>query len=261
MDALSTKPVIAVTISGHDLRRFVHWQNIFDGLQQLGAIVLAVECGSVPQHMSSTLEYVDGLVISGGGDVDPTLYGADRRDPLAKGINTVRDGNEIAAFESAWRRGIPTLAVCRGAQLVNAARGGTLYVDLDRDHPSNVDHRRTEEDLIHVSHRVDVVPGSRVAGWLGQDGPISVNSQHHQGIRELAPGFVATAVADDGLIEAYEATDQAVTGVQWHPEVNWQHDELAKRLLSGFIESCRPPEVRDVSTENPLAQLTPIRAT
>jgi putative glutamine amidotransferase len=249
MDAVPNKPVIAVTISGHELRRFVHWQNLFDGLQQLGAIVLAVECGSVPQQVSSILAHVDGLVISGGGDVDPTLYGADRRDPLVKGVNTVRDGNEIAAFESAWRRGIPTMAFCRGAQLVNAARGGTLYLDLDRDHPSNVDHRRTEEELIDVSHRVDVVPGSRISGWFGKNGPISVNSQHHQGIRELAPGFVATAIADDGLIEAYEATDQAVTCVQWHPEVNWQHDELAKRLLRGFIESCRPTAISDLSAE------------
>jgi putative glutamine amidotransferase len=248
-DVLPTKPVIAVTISSRELRRFVHWQHMFDGLQQLGAIALAVECGSAAQHMSALLAHVDGLLISGGGDVDPTLYGADRHDPTVKGVNTVRDSNEIAAFESAWRRGIPTLAICRGAQLVNAARGGTLYADLVRDLPSQVDHRRTEEELIDVSHRVDVAPGSRLAGWLGQDGPISVNSQHHQGIRDLAPGFVTTATADDGLVEAYEATDQSVTGVQWHPEVNWPRDELAKRLLQGFIESCRPPEMDDLPTE------------
>jgi putative glutamine amidotransferase len=238
------KPVIAVTISSHELRRFVHWQNIFDGLQQFGAIVLAVECGATPQNMSSMLAHVDGLLISGGGDVDPSLYGGDRRDPIVKGVNPVRDGNEIAAFESAWRRGIPTLAICRGAQLVNAARGGTLYLDLDRDHPSDVDHRRTEEELIDVGHRVHVVAGSRVAEWLGTHGSISVNSQHHQGVRELAPGFVATATADDGLVEAYESIDQPVTGVQWHPEVNWSYDELAKRLVAGFIESCRPSPER-----------------
>ena len=247
---MPTKPVIAVTINSQEMRRFVHWQNIFDGFQQLGAIVFAVECGGAPQqHMSSILAHVDGLVISGGGDVDPSLYGADRRDPVVKGINKIRAANEIAAFESAWRRGIPTLAFCRGAQLVNAARGGTLHLDLDRDYPSDVDHRRTEEELIEVSHRVDVVAGSRIAGWLGRDGAISVNSQHHQGIRDLAPGFVATATADDGLIEAYEANHQAVTAVQWHPEVNWPHDELARRLLNGFIESCRPSEVSGLAAE------------
>lgn len=249
MDALPTKPVIAVTISSQELRRFVYWQNIFEGLQQLGAIILALDCGSAPQRMSSFLQNVDGLLISGGGDVDPTLYGGDRRDPLVKGVNPVRDGNEIEAFESAWRRGIPTLAICRGAQLVNAARGGVLYADLDRDHPSQVDHRRTEEELIDVSHRVDVVAGSRIAGWLGRDGVISVNSQHHQGISELAAGFTVTATADDGLIEAYESTAQPVTAVQWHPEVNWPRDELALRLLRGFVESCRTPEIPDLSAQ------------
>lgn len=246
---MPAKPVIAVTISSKELRRFIHWQNMFDGLQHLGAIVMALECGSAAHDMASLVAHVDGLVISGGGDVDPTLYGADPRDPTLEGVNPVRDNNEIAAFESAWRRAIPTLAFCRGAQLVNATRGGTLYVDLVRDHPSNVDHRRTEEELIDISHRVDVVPGSRLAGWLGQDGPISVNSQHHQGVRDLAPGFVPTAVADDGLIEAYEATYPPVTGVQWHPEVNWSRDELAMRLLRGFIESCRRPEMRDLSED------------
>jgi putative glutamine amidotransferase len=241
-DAVAAKPVIAVTVSSAELRRFVHWQNMFDGLQKLGAIVLAVECGGAEQDMSSVLAHVDGLVISGGGDVDPALYGGDRRDPVVKGVDPVRDGNEIAAFESAWRRGIPTLAFCRGAQLVNAARGGTLYADLDRDRPSDVDHRRTEEDLIDVTHRVNVAAGTRLAGWLGQDGPIWVNSQHHQGVRQLAAGFVTTATADDGLVEAYEATEQPVTGVQWHPEVNWPTDELAIRLLRGFIESCGPAE-------------------
>lgn len=235
---MPTKPVIAVTISSQELRRFVHWQRMFDGLQQLGAIVLAVDCGSAPQRMSSLLAHVDGLLISGGGDIDPTLYGADRGDPTVNGVNTTRDTNEVAAFQSAWRRGIPTLAICRGAQLVNAARGGRLYVDLARDRPSHVEHRRTEEELTDVTHRVDVVDGSRLAGWLGQGGPISVNSQHHQGLRDLAPGFVATATAEDGLIEAYEATGQPVTAVQWHPEVNWPDSEPARRLLRGFIASC-----------------------
>jgi putative glutamine amidotransferase len=252
MGAVPTKPVIAVTISGKELRRFVHWQNMFDGLQQLGAIVLAVECGSGSQPMSALLANVDGLVISGGGDVDPALYGADRHDPAVKGVSTVRDGNEIAAFESAWRRSIPTLAFCRGAQLVNATRGGTLYADLARDRPSKVEHRRTEEELTDVSHRVDVVDGSRLAGWLGHGGPISVNSQHHQGVRDLAPGFVVTATAEDGLIEAYEATDQPVTAVQWHPEVNWPGSAPARRLLSGFIESCEPGFVLDPGVRSSL---------
>ena len=162
-----------------------------------------------------------------------------RRIPPSAGSTPSGTRNEIAAFESAWRRRIPTLAICRGAQLVNATRGGTLYVDLARDHPSDIPHRRTEEELLSFAHRVDVAAGSRLATWLNQDGELSVNSQHHQGIRRLAPGFTATAWASDGLIEAYEALDQPFTAIQWHPEINWSGSEMSQRLLRGFVDSCR----------------------
>jgi putative glutamine amidotransferase len=236
---LSAKPVIAVTLSGSELPRLVHWRQMFEGLYACGAIPMAVECGASALNVSGLLAHVDGLLISGGGDVDPTLYGGDAQDPAVDGVNVVRDSNEIAAFEFAWRHSIPTLAICRGAQLANAARGGTLYVDLARDHPSGIPHRRTEHELLSVAHPVDVAAGSRLATWLGQDCEFSVNSQHHQGIRRLALGFSATAWADDGLIEAYEASDEPFTAVQWHPEINWSASEMSRRLLRGFVDQCR----------------------
>ena len=236
---MSKKPVIAVTLSGRELPILVHWRNMFDGLHECGAIPMAVECGSVPLNVSVLLANVDGLLISGGGDIDPTLYGADAQDPAVSGVNIVRDVNEIAAFESAWRRRIPTLAICRGAQLVNATRGGTLYADLPRDFRSDVAHRRSEEELMSFAHPVHVAAGSRLASWLNQDGAISVNSQHHQGIRRLAAGFEATAWADDGLVEAYEALDQPLTAIQWHPEIDWESSEMSRRILRGFVNSCQ----------------------
>jgi putative glutamine amidotransferase len=236
---LSTKPVIAVTLSGRELPRMIHWRQMFEGLYECGAIPMAVDCGAGPLNVSSLLAHVDGLLISGGVDIDPALYGGNTQDPTVSGVNTVRDTNEIAAFESAWRRQIPTLAICRGAQLVNATRGGTLYADLARDHPSDIPHRRTEEELLSFAHSVDVAAGSRLATWLNQDGELSVNSQHHQGVRRLAPGFTATAWASDGLIEAYEALEQPFTAIQWHPEIDWSGSEMSQRLLRGFVNSCR----------------------
>ena len=236
---MSAKPVIAVTLSGRELPRLIHWREMFEGLYVSGAIPVAVDCGAALLNVSSLLTHADGLLISGGGDIDPTLYGGDPHDPTVAGVNTVRDANEIAAFESAWRRRIPTLAICRGAQLVNATRGGTLYADLTRDFPSDISHRRTEEELLSLAHPVSVAAGSRLAKWLNQDGALSVNSQHHQGIRRLAHGFTATAWADDGLIEAYEAVDQPLTAIQWHPEINWGNSEMSRRVLRGFVDSCR----------------------
>lgn len=246
------KPVIAVTISSQELPRMVHWRRMFEGLQHCGAIPLAIDCGSGPVNVSRLLGHVDGLLLSGGCDVDPALYGAQRNDPAIGDTNPTRDRNEITAFESAWRRHIPTLAICRGAQLVNAARGGSLYADLPRDRPSATVHRRTEADLVSIAHDIEVEAGSRVAKWLGRDGRIGVNSQHHQGIQALASGFVATAHADDGLVEAYESADQPLTAIQWHPEMNWEYDDMSQRLLRGFVDSCIPtdqtPDVRESPT-------------
>ncbi|MEE6167509.1 MULTISPECIES: gamma-glutamyl-gamma-aminobutyrate hydrolase family protein [unclassified Mycolicibacterium] len=233
------KPVIAVTLSSRELADMVYWRRMFDGLQECGAIAFAVDCGTAPLNMSALLEHVDGLLISGGVDVDPTLHGADPNDSKMGPINVIRDRNEMAAVEYAWRCGIPTLAICRGAQLVNAARGGTLYVDLPRDRPSDVRHRRSEEELATTAHNVDVEAGSRLAGWLGESGRFAVNSQHHQGIRTLAPAFVTSAFADDGLIEAYEAADRPLSAVQWHPEIDWPENKASRRLLEGFVGSCR----------------------
>jgi putative glutamine amidotransferase len=233
------KPVIAVTLSSQELPHLVHWRRMFEGLQECGAIPLAIDCGGAPIRISGLVARVDGLILGGGVDVDPIRYGGNRRDPLVQHVDPIRDSNEIAAFESAWQRRIPTLAICRGAHVVNAARGGTLYADLTRDRPSHVTHRRSEEELIKELHSVNVADGSRLASWIDRDGEMPVNSQHHQGIRELAPGFNVVARADDGLIEAYEAHDQPLTAVQWHPEINWASSETSRSLMCGFVASCR----------------------
>lgn len=216
---MASKPVIAVTLASRELPAMVHWRLMFAGL----------------------LAHVDGLLISGGADVDPRRYGGVPDDPTLTGVNPVRDANEINAFEVAWSRRLPTLAICRGAQLVNAVRGGTLYADLARDFPSDINHRLGEEALAGNAHQVEIIGGSRLAEWTGVSGAISVNSQHHQGIRALADGFAVTARATDGLIEAYESVTHPLSAVQWHPEISWRTDTLSRRLLSGFVSTCAVP--------------------
>jgi putative glutamine amidotransferase len=235
---LSTRPVVAVTVNSSEFSWMLHWRRMFAGLQECGAVPLAVDCSVGPVDMEQLMGQVDGLVISGGGDVDPRRYGGDPDDPTLRGVNPVRDANEIAAFEAAFTRDVPTLAICRGAQLVNAHRGGTLYADLPRDRPSDVQHRLGEERLLESAHEVDIEPESRLSRWTGVSGALAVNSQHHQGIRDLAPGFVVTARATDGLVEGYESLDGRFTAVQWHPEVNWSVCPVSRRLLEGFLSSC-----------------------
>jgi putative glutamine amidotransferase len=235
------RPIIAVTLSTHELPRMVHWRRMFEGLHECGATPLAVDCGTTVIDIAALIAHVDGLLISGGGDVDPRIYGADGADPTLSWVNPLRDANEIAAFEAASARGLPVLAICRGAQLVNAAEGGTLYLDLKRDRPSPIGHRLGEEGLTGVAHDVTLTPESTIARWMGLSeapAPIAVNSQHHQGIRDLAASLRATAHAPDGLIEAYESNGGQLTGVQWHPEINWHDNAHARSLLTGFVEAC-----------------------
>lgn len=235
---MAAKPLIAVTLNALELERMVHWRRMFEGLQNAGAIPVAIDCGVSMLDIADMIKRVDGLLISGGGDVDPGQWGGDPHDPTLTWVNPVRDRNEIAAFEAAWNLGIPTLAICRGAQLITAARGGTLYADLPRDHPSAIAHRLGEEALVGTAHDVDLVPDSRIASWTQAGPTMAVNSQHHQGVRQLAPGFTAVAHAPDGLIEAFESPDRPVTGIQWHPEINWATSEFSSRILEGFVSSC-----------------------
>ena len=235
---MTEKPLIAVTLNAAELDRMVHWRKMFDGLQAVGAIPMAVECATALADLEHTVGTVDGLIISGGGDVDPRRWGGDPDDPTLTWVNPIRDENEIAAFEAAWTLGVPTLAICRGAQLVTAARGGALYADLPRDFPSPIAHRLGEEALLETAHDVDLVEGSRIARWTQAGARMKVNSQHHQGVRRLADGFTAAAYAPDGLVEAFESPDHPVSAVQWHPEVNWGTCEFSYRILEGFVESC-----------------------
>ncbi|QZT60674.1 gamma-glutamyl-gamma-aminobutyrate hydrolase family protein [Mycolicibacterium austroafricanum] len=236
---MTAKPLIAVTLNARELDWMLHWRKMFEGLQTVGAIPMAIECGSTVLDIGDTVRRLDGLVISGGGDVDPTRWGGDPGDPTLAGVNPVRDHNEIAAFEAAWNLGIPTLAICRGAQLVTAARGGALYADLPRDFPTSVRHRLGEEALVESAHDVELVPGSRVAEWSQAGSRMPVNSQHHQGVRTLAAGFTAVAHAPDGLVEAFESPERPFTAVQWHPEVNWATCRYSHGILDGFVQSCR----------------------
>ncbi len=202
----------------------------WDGIERTGvnaAYVRAVlAAGAVPLILSPlvgddlagcALEGLDGLLLSGGEDVDPALYG-DRAATELWTPSRGRDRFELALFREARRRGLPILGVCRGIQLINVALGGTLYQDLPSQRPGPIQHL-APGGRGSRAHRVRLEPDSQVALALG-DGELVVNSIHHQAIRELAPGLRASGWAEDGLIEAVEGASDApwLLAVQWHPE-------------------------------------------
>ena len=183
-----------------------------------------------PGRAPDVLEHVRGLVLTGGEDVDPARYRA-APHPKLGATDAARDAVELALIARARERGLPILAICRGIQILNVALGGTLYQDLPSEHPSAVQHAGTA-----ARHALRVAPGSLVSRVVGA-AATSVNSRHHQAIRDLAPGLRATAWAADDLIEGVEPTNGAqpwTLAVQWHPE-----DDVEVGLFERFAEAVR----------------------
>lgn len=231
-------PIVGVTYSSHELDEFTLWRRMLRGLVAAGAIPLTIDCSAPNPDVASLVARLDGLVLSGGGDVSPDLYGGDARDPSIRGVNRHRDAAELTALEVARAAAMPVLAICRGTQLLNVALGGTLIADIRRERPEALEHRRSEEALAAPLHAVSISPGSMLATWAGASGSIDVNSQHHQGIASLASPLTASAISDDGLIEGVELVGERVVGVQWHPEVLWPTERHAASLLTNFTNEC-----------------------
>jgi putative glutamine amidotransferase len=170
-----------------------------------------------PALAARALDEVDGLVLTGGEDVDPAWYGAEPSPQLSP-PSRERDLFELALFAAARQRELPILGICRGIQLINVALGGNLYQDIPSERPGAVEHR-PEGPRDARTHRIRLEPDSRAARALGGTG-FTVNSSHHQAIRELAPGLRATGWTEDGLVEAAETPDGTpwLLAVQWHPE-------------------------------------------
>ena len=156
------------------------------------------------------LASVDVLLLSGGEDVEPRRYGV-APSPRLETVNLRRDAWEYALLDEAVKRRLPVVGICRGCQLINVYFGGTLWQDLPTERPGPVAHRGKG------SHAIQIVPESRLAGCLGATN-LMVNTIHHQAVKDLAPGFRATAQAADGVVEAIESDALPVVGVQFHPE-------------------------------------------
>ncbi|MDP9179000.1 MAG: gamma-glutamyl-gamma-aminobutyrate hydrolase family protein [Gemmatimonadota bacterium] len=186
-------------------------------LEIAGLIPLVIPPLSSPAAARVIIAAVDGLVLTGGEDVDPALYGHAPHEHLGT-VNCRRDETEIALVHAAREMRKPVLAICRGPQLLNVALGGTLIQDIASCVPEALPHN-SEETRDARAHEVAIEPGSRIAQAVGAT-QIRVNSLHHQSILEPAAGLRVTARAPDGIIEGVESEDDAwwAIAVQWHPE-------------------------------------------
>ncbi len=185
-------------------------------------------------------ERLDGIVLSGGGDVDPARYSAESVSPYTEGIDSGRDEAEIQLVRWAVEDDRPLLAICRGIQVLNVALGGTLIQDIREEVIHSLRHEApTDKWFVIPTHMVTVAPDSRLGMALGlADHRLAVNSLHHQAVGTIAPGLQVVAHADDGIIEGLELPEKRfVIGVQWHPEALVDEHPPMHRLFEALVRA------------------------
>jgi putative glutamine amidotransferase len=233
------RPVVGITLGdGDEPGLHTMREDYVRSVEQAGAVPVVLP-PLRPEDACRVLERLDGLVLSGGVDVDPALYGQEPHPRLGR-VNRRRDEFELALVSEALRVGRPILGICRGQQVLNVARGGTLVQDIPSQWTGAMVHdargrrwRRT--------HDVDVVPGTRLAAILGR-ASVPVNSFHHQAVAAIGRGLVVSArCPGDGVVEGLEDEDaRFVVAVQWHPESFWNRADSFQPLFDAHVEACRP---------------------
>ena len=205
-------------------------------VQQAGGIPILLPPHLDASGLDALWSRLDGVLLTGGGDVDPARFTTEARHPTVDLVSDARDRLEIEVTERAIHTGRPLLAICRGVQVLNVALGGSLHQDIASDTGSTIAHTQTAP-RDQPTHLVKVMgEGTRLGATLGAP-EIEVNSMHHQAIKRLGRGLREVAWAPDGIIEGVETSDgnALVLGVQWHPEELTAHDPAARNLFRTLV--------------------------
>lgn len=231
------KPLIGLTPLFCDKECHAWMRSTYrDLLVNAGAIPVMLTFDTNPQDLHELVLRLDGVVFTGGVDINPTFYGEEAQEFTEKDC-PVRDEFERALYKACQEVNLPIFGICRGCQLINVMYGGTLFQDLPSQHPSPVAHKM-EEPYDAPAHEVNLVEGSPLQELI-QKPTLKVNSIHHQGIAKVAPGLKPMAYAPDGLVEAlYDPQKPWVWGVQWHPEYAFHADDEQLKLMHHFVQCC-----------------------
>jgi putative glutamine amidotransferase len=226
-----TPPLIGITTYGRNAEdKFTLPAAYVEAVRRAGGIPLLIPPGEV--HLDELLSTLDGLILSGGGDIDPAHYGSDGH-PTIYMIDRERDSSELDLARRVVANGAPTLCICRGLQVLNVALGGTLIENLPDEVSGEITHRL--EPSAPTAHTLTILPSTQLAEYL-EPGAAEVISWHHQAIREVAPGLQVAAQAADGTIEAVEAPDHPwLIATQWHPEMSAGRDPRQQQLFDEYI--------------------------
>lgn len=235
---MSRAPLIGLTTYGRgENNRYGLPAEYVDAVRRAGGIPVLMPSGG--QAVNAWLESLDGLVLSGGGDIDPERYGGVQHAMLYN-VDHERDAFEFSVVDQALARHAPLLCICRGMQVLNVHLGGSLHEHLPDAYGETVSHRAPPREP--TPHALRVVAGTRLASLLGIE-ELQASSWHHQAVKSLGRGLVPAAHAPDGVIEALELPEYPswLLAVQWHPELTAASDALQQRLFDAFITACASP--------------------
>ena len=230
-------PLIGITSSyDRESNRTTLSRFYIQAVEAAGGLPLILPCLLGEKTVDSILATIDGLLLSGGVDVDPLLFGEEPLPSLGA-ICPERDIFELALTRRALALGVPILAICRGVQVLNIAAGGKVLQDIGSDIDKPIKHDQ-QAPLWYGSHSIEILPGSRLAAIFGEKA--IVNSFHHQAVGQIAKGFLATAWSSDGVVEALESDSPTfIVGVQCHPECMWERDNKMFELFREFVAAAR----------------------
>ncbi len=208
-----------------------------NGIKEAGAIGIILPLTSSIEDTVAVFEKCDGLLMTGGHDVSPSLYN-EQPQPSCEATCQERDVLETALYSKALQLDKPVLGICRGIQLINVLQGGTLYQDLPTEHPSTIDHNM-EPPYTDIVHYVSLNKQTPLYELLSTE-RLGVNSCHHQAVKELGKDLEVMAESEDGLVEAIRHTEKKfVWAVQWHPEFDFHVNPNSRKIFEAFINACQ----------------------
>ena len=230
------RPRIGITMRIElETERFYLARYYSEAVEGAGGTPVHIPLIPKAEFIQHAVEDLDGILLPGSdSDVDPLRYGREPR-PQIGGVHPIKDETDLLVLAEIEARAMPLFAICFGVQILNVFRGGTLIQDIASQHPNAINHQQGAPRDRH-SHRVRLLEDSMIGQLAGSESA-PVNSHHHQAIETLGRELVATAWSSDGLVEAVEdpRSDRFVLGVQWHPELGWERDELSKALFERFV--------------------------
>lgn len=230
------KPIIGITASLDSTTVRVQRENMV-AIESSGGIPVIIPYYEREDTLLELVQSLDGLLLTGGGDIDPFLF---FEEPIPKlgSITPDRDWLEIVLIKRFLEEEKPILGICRGCQILNVVAGGDMYQDIFSQSKGELLQHAQLAPRDHLSHSITIEKNTLLHRLVGEE-RIRVNSFHHQAVRRLAPGFVVSATSSDGLIEAFESKEQPfVLGVQWHPEDLFKTRPEAQKIFAAFAQQC-----------------------